>query len=269
MAEIITSLQNPKVKAAARLKERRERNKTQRFLIEGCRELLRYHESPLAWEALEQLFICPELFLSEEELAVVEWAKKKDTPILELNKAVFEKLSYRDRPDGLLGIAKQPQRDLATLKLKKNPLVVIAESIEKPGNLGTILRASDAAGVDAIIVCERCTDLWNPNVVRASIGTLFTQAVVEAPRDEVIAWLKKEKLPLLAATPHAEQNLWQSDLASGVAIAVGCEQLGLSDELMSLADKKVKIPMYGLADSLNVAIATSLMLYEARRQQEA
>jgi TrmH family RNA methyltransferase len=144
----------------------------------------------------------------------------------------------------------------------------VAEAIEKPGNLGTMLRSADAAGVDALILCDRCTDLFNPNVVRASIGTLFTVPVAEGTSDEVLQWLRDKGIVLLAATPHTDSVYAEVDLTGPVAITVGTEQYGLSDRWMAQADLKVKIPMFGQADSLNVATATTLFLFEAVRQRK-
>ena len=180
---------------------------------------------------------------------------------------MFLKISYRDRPGGLLGIAPQVHLSLLDLQLKKNPFLVIAESIEKPGNLGTILRSCDAAGVDAVIVCDPTTDIHNPNVVRSSVGTLFTLPVIEADSFETLAFLKERSISVVAATPHAKLEFTKTDLSGPVAIAVGTEQYGLSDQWMKEADISVKIPMFGVADSLNVASATTLMLYEVVRQR--
>ena len=145
--------------------------------------------------------------------------------------------------------------------------MIIAEAIEKPGNLGTILRSADAAGIDGVIVCDRCTDIYNPNVVRASVGTLFTIPVIEATSAETLLWLKEKKIKIVAATPSAEKEFTQANLSEGIAIAVGTEQLGLSAQWMQSADVQVRIPMHGVADSLNVATATTLLLYEALRQR--
>ena len=147
------------------------------------------------------------------------------------------------------------------------PFLVVAEGIEKPGNLGTILRSCDAAGVDALILCDACTDVFNPNVVRASVGTLFTVPIFEATTPEAIAWLKKRGVSLLAATPHATEVYTEVDVTGPVALAVGTEQLGLSEAWMKQSELQVRIPMLGVADSLNVATATTLLLYEVVRQR--
>jgi len=180
-------------------------------------------------------------------------------------------MAYRDRPDGLLAIATQHHNKLSDItkkiKSKKNPLILVAEAIEKPGNLGTILRSSDAVGLDALIVCDRCTDIHNPNVVRASVGTLFTVPVIEATTEETLTWLREHGFLILAATPQAKEEFTKVNMAQPLAIAVGTEQLGLSKVWMENADIQVRIPMNGIADSLNVAMATTLLLYEALRQR--
>lgn len=255
----ITSLQNPKVKQVVKLRERRERNKSGLFLIEGFRELSRAVKGGIHFEAL---FICPDLYLGENEEELIN---SIDAPTYICPKHVFEKLSYRDRPDGLLAVSHQMKQGFP--KLSDNPFLVVAEAIEKPGNLGTILRSSDAAGVDGVIVCDRTTDIHNPNVVRASVGTLFTQPVLEADGSETLGFLRDHKIQVVAATPHAELEFTEADFTGPVAIAVGTEQLGLSDAWMQAADIQVRIPMLGVADSLNVATATTLLLYEVLRQR--
>lgn len=267
--EEITSLQNPKIKKAIKLADRKERNETGLFLIEGYRELKRAADSGIA---IRTLFICPKLFLGSNEDALIDQIRATGAEILACSISVFQKLSYRDRPDGLIAVAVQmqkPLRDLiALLASKKEPFLIIAEAIEKPGNLGTILRSADAAGVDGVIVCDRCTDIYNPNVVRASVGTLFTIPVVEATSAETLLWLRQRKIKVVAATPSAKEEFTDTDLTSGIAIAVGTEQLGLSEVWMHAADLQVRIPMHGVADSLNVATATTLLLYEAVRQRK-
>lgn len=266
----LSSVQNPKIKQLVKLRDRSEREKTNQFLIEGYRELLRAVDSEFP---IENLFICPELFLGSNEHSLIERMRKKGTQIFTCTKPVFEKISYRDRPDGLVGLA--PQRHLSLTDFdklligKQAPFLVVAEAIEKPGNLGTILRSSDAVGLDGLIVCDHCTDIHNPNVVRASVGTLFTVPVAETKGDETLEWLKKNKIAIVAATPSAKKEFTDVDLSGPIAIAVGTEQLGLSKRWMEEADIQVRIPMCGVADSLNVAMATTLLLYEALRQRQA
>lgn len=262
----ITSLQNPKIKAALQLQDRKARNETGLFLIEGYRELKRAVDA--GWK-IETLFYCPELFLGENEGQLIQQAKAEQ---IECAEHVFRKLSYRDRPDGILGVAKQRHQGLKELQellkhKKKSPFLVVAESIEKPGNLGTILRSCDAAGVDAVLVADPTTDIHNPNVVRSSVGTLFTIPVFVVSGEETLSFLKKEKISIVAATPHAKLEFTRTDLTGPLAIAVGTEQYGLSESWMKESEIQVRIPMFGVADSLNVASATTLLLYEVVRQR--
>ncbi len=264
---VITSSQNPKVKAACALRDKRSRIETGLFLIEGYRELRRAIDAKVR---LETLFVCPCFFLKDNEKSLMRDASLLGATVYEVAPALFEKLSYRDRPDGLIGIAQQMQLGLEEIKFKRPeaPFLVVAEAIEKPGNLGTILRSADAAGVDAVIVSDPCTDIYNPNVVRASVGTLFTVPVIEATGEAVLSFLKKRHIPIVAATPSADTFFTESNLKGPVAILVGTEQLGLSELWMKAATIKVKIPMNGVADSLNVSAATTLLLYEALRQRK-
>lgn len=264
----ITSLQNPKIKEVVHLREKHGRDKTGLFIIEGYRELLRAADAK--WK-IQTLFICPELFLGSNEPDLIQRLVSQGTQLFSCSQKVFGKMSYRDRPDGLIAIAEQKSHSLKDLeyifKTDRSPFFVVAEAIEKPGNLGTILRSSDAVGLDALIVCDRCTDIYNPNVVRASVGTLFTVPTVEASGEEALKWLQGHGVLILAATPQAEKEFTQVDLRQPIAIAVGTEQLGLSERWMKQADIQVRIPMCGVADSLNVAMATTLLLYEVLRQK--
>lgn len=264
----LTSLQNPHIKEIVHLRDRRPRDKTEKFLIEGYRELLRATDANYP---IQELFFCRELFLGTNEEALIDRLHSRGVLLYNCPEAVFRKISYRDRPDGLIAIAKQQHLSLEDLnkQLEGNvaPFLVIAEAIEKPGNLGTILRSSDAVGLDALIVCDKCTDIHNPNVVRASVGTLFTVPVIEASTQETIPWLKKKGISILAATPSAKQEFTKVNMQGPLAIVVGTEQLGLTDAWMNQADLQVRIPMCGIADSLNVAMATTLLLYEALRQR--
>jgi TrmH family RNA methyltransferase len=186
---------------------------------------------------------------------------------LTVSRAVFEKMSYRENPDGWLGIFPIPHTTFDDLKIDKTPLVVVAESIEKPGNLGAILRTADAAGVDALLLCDPRVDAWNPNVVRACRGTVFSLPVVECNNASALEWLKRRKIRVLAASPSAEAMYSDVDMSQPTAIAVGTEDEGLTDFWMSNADVKVKIPMMGRVNSLNVSVSTALIVYEALRQR--
>lgn len=264
----ITSVQNPKIKQVVKLRDKRERDQTQSFLIEGYRELSRAVQGGTP---LVSLFYSPDHFLGSNENALIQEIHEQGALTLEVNKSVFEKISYRDRPDGLLAVATQTHLTLQDLNYKvsnkRPPFFLVAEAIEKPGNLGSILRSSDAAGVDALLVCDRCTDIYNPNVVRASVGTLFTVPVLEVSSEEAIEWLKNHQITIVATSPDAQQTFTKADLTGPIAVAMGTEQLGLSDKWIAGADLQVSIPMHGIADSLNVAAATTLLLYEVLRQR--
>ena len=253
----ITSLQNPKVKYLVKLREdKRQRKLDGVMLVEG------YDELTLALST----GLKPHTLLTAPELATASL----DIPSAEITtvtRAVFEKISYRDNPDGWLGIFPVPKNTLEDLKLSESPFVIIAESIEKPGNLGAILRTADAAQVDALLVCDPRVDLWNPNVVRASRGTIFTVPTVEVDSPNALAFLRLRKMRVLAATPSAAVLYTDVDLREPIALAVGTEDEGLTDFWMQNADIKVKIPMLGKVNSLNVSIATALITYEAVRQR--
>jgi TrmH family RNA methyltransferase len=262
----ITSGQNPLVKQIIGLRDRRQRDKSGLFLIEGYRELLRAVE---AGRDIAELLFCEELFLGSNEQQLIASAEKNGAALIRCNESVFRKISYRDRPDGLLAVAKTDHHSLTDIILPKNhaPFFVAAEAIEKPGNLGTILRSADAAHIDGFILCDPCTDLHNPNVVRASVGTLFTVPVFEAASGDTLAWCKKNKIQIVAATPAAEKIYTKVDLTGPILIALGTEQLGLSKLWLDEADIAVKIPMLGQADSLNVATAATLLMFEVIRQR--
>jgi RNA methyltransferase, TrmH family len=253
----ITSLQNPKIKYIVKLREdKRQRQRDGVMLVEG------YDELTLALGSgfkPQSLLTAPELVSRSLEIPSVE--------VTTVTRAVFEKISYRDNPDGWLGIFPIPKIMLEDLKMSDVPLVIVAESVEKPGNLGAILRTADAAHVDAVLVCDPRVDLWNPNVVRASRGAVFTVPTVEVDSPTALTWLRSRKMRVLAATPSAEVSYTSVDLIQPIALTVGTEDEGLTDFWMQNADIKVSIPMMGKVNSLNVSIATALITYEAVRQR--
>ncbi|WKZ34348.1 MAG: RNA methyltransferase [Anaerolineales bacterium] len=253
----ITSAQNPKIKHIVKLREdKRQRQRDKLILVEGFDELT------LALDC----GLLPQTLLTAPELAT----RAINTPnadITTLSRAVFEKISYRDNPDGWLGIFPTPKTSLEDLRLSTSPLVIVAESIEKPGNLGAILRTADAAGVDAVLVCDPRVDIWNPNVIRASRGAVFTVPTVEIEAPNALAWLRSKEMRILAATPSAEMLYTDVNLRGPAALAVGTEDEGLTDFWMQNADVKVGIPMIGRVNSLNVSIATALITYEIVRQR--
>ncbi len=260
----LTSVQNTRIKDLVRLRDSTHRKRAGLLLIEGYRELSRAVQAGVQPQAV---YYCDELFLGENEPALLQAAKNAGAQIFSLSKAAFKKISYRDRPDGLIATAPKIGVTLNELPLSATPLLIVAESIEKPGNLGTILRCADAVGADGVIVCDGATDINNPNVVRASTGTLFTVPVAEATSEEAFAWLREKGIRILAATPHATEHHTEVDLRVPCAVAMGAEQYGLSEKWMKQADLQVRIPMAGVADSLNVAMATTVLLFEVARQR--
>ncbi len=263
----ISSLANPKVKTVVKLRQRSHRDELGLMLVEGYREIKRALEH--AYRPT-QLFYCEALFLKgTNEPALVEQARAAGAEILACSAPVFLKMAYRERPEGLLAVGPQPRRSLEDLVLPPRALLLVGEGIEKPGNLGTMLRSADAAGAAAVIVCDRCTDPYTPNVVRASTGTLFSMPVVETGGEALRAWLRDHGFSVLAATPHTDRLHTEVDLTGNVAIVVGAEQTGLTPAWLAAADLQVRIPMMGLADSLNVSAATTILLFEALRQRLA
>lgn len=257
-------MQNDRVKDLVRLRDRRHRDRTRRFLIEGYREIARARDAGIR---VETLFTCPELFLGPNEDELIAGLSDAGTEVVELSEGPFRKASYRDRPEGLLAVAPQFGTNLEDLAVGTHPLILVAEAIEKPGNLGTMLRTADAVGADAIIVADPTTDPFNPNVVRASTGTLFTVPLAIAETTTTIAWLAARGVSIVATTPDTDTELWDADLSAGVAVVVGAEQYGLSDDWLQAAEVRLRIPMAGMADSLNAAMAAGVVLYEARRQR--
>ena len=253
----ITSLQNPRVKHLVKLREdKKQRKQDGLMLVEG------FDEIRLAISAGHR----PQTLLTAPELATrsIDFSAAENFTV---SRAVFEKISYRDNPDGWLAVFPTPKVSLNDLKLSVSPLVIVAESVEKPGNLGAILRTADAAHVDALIVSDPHTDIYNPNVVRASRGTLFTVPTIEANNQDTLSFLRRNGIKILAATPQAVSVYTDQDLREPLAVAVGTEDEGLTDFWMNEADIQVKIPMLGKVNSLNVSIATALIVYETLRQR--
>jgi len=265
----IISVQNPHVKEIVRLRNRRHRDETKLYLVEGYREILRAMEKKAS---LKSLYFCRDYFLGDNEEDLLQQAWDNGLEIAELSEHAFKKISYRDRPDGLLAIAYQKSLLLDELEIilqdKPSPFLLIVEALEKPGNLGSIIRSADGAGVDAIFVCDHGTDIYNPNVIRSSVGTFFSVPLIQAESKEAFEWLQKRNIPIMAASPSARALYTQVDYTKSVAFAVGREQIGLSTFWMDRADQTVSIPMMGIADSLNVSNAATLLLYEVVRQRK-
>lgn len=266
-SELITSPANPRVKALIALRRRRIRDQERRTLVEGCEELA------LALDAgvvPHELYFCPELMSSSTGASeVLERATEVGAARIRMSRAAFEKAAYRQGPDGFLAVVDTPGQHCADLDgtLPPDALVLVAQGVEKPGNLGAILRTADAAGVDAVIAADPVTDWGNPNTVRASKGTVFSVPVVSDDTATVLGWLRRHGFTLLATTPDTETLHTAADYRGRVAVAVGTEKTGLTDEMLDRAQERVRIPMVGRANSLNVATSAAIVIYEAVRQR--
>jgi TrmH family RNA methyltransferase len=264
MQNKITSASNPRIKDIVRLKEGSERKKKGLILVEGHREIRLALENGFE---LVETYICRDFLKKETQKKVQRELILKNKPIYELDPNVYDKISYGERQEGLLCIFKFKQTEFNDLNIKNNALFVVLEEVEKPGNLGAILRSADAAGASGIIVCDQKTEIYNPNAIRASIGTIFTVPIVISSKDEALKFLKSNGIQVLAATPEGAIHYVKTDLKKPLAFVVGSEQNGLSEFWLKNADIKIKIPMKGQADSLNVSVSTAILLYECQRQR--
>lgn len=260
---MITSTTNPHVKDLLRLRRRRTRDQPDAVLVEGYREVRR----AVGVLPIRTLYYSSALWLGDDEPALLASAAGHGADLVEMAEAPFRRVSTRDRPDGILAVGTRSSRSLDSLPLGPHALVLVVESVEKPGNLGTILRTADAAGVSAVVVCDPATDPFGPHVVRASLGCVFVVPLVVTDSWTVLRWLSDSGIRAVAATPSAQRCLWEADLRGPCAIAVGNERAGLSSPWLTTAAERVRIPMAGSADSLNVAMAATSMLFEAVRQR--
>ena len=261
----IDSLQNQRVKRVKALTHKRQRDRDGLFLLEGERELQRGLDAGI--EAT-QIMLCPELFKhGEDSEALQEALLQGDVPTIYLARTVFEHCSYRENPDGFLAICKTFENSLEKISLSDTPLLLVLESVEKPGNLGTILRTADATGVDALILNDPVTDIFNPNVIRASAGVVFNVPAVVASHAETLRYLQNNCIQTVATTPDAARLYHDTSLDQASAILMGSEKDGLTEFWLKAADIKTRLPMSGQADSLNVSVTTAIMLYEALRQR--
>jgi TrmH family RNA methyltransferase len=263
MPEKITSLQNPRIKQVVLLQQKsKERTRQNLIVIEGCREIRWAIEAGFVSKAI---FICPELLNDETSDVLKLFPSAIQT---EVSREVFAKLAYREGSDGLVLLAEAIKNTIEGIKLSDNPLIIVLEAVEKPGNLGAILRMADAARVDAVIICDPLTDIYNPNVIRSSIGCLFTKQVVTCSTEQAIAWLKAKKIRSFAAALTAKKFYHQVDLTVPAAIVMGTEADGLTAKWLDAVDEGIIIPMMGKHDSLNVAMATAIITFEALRQRK-
>lgn len=266
---VIESPANQRIKDAVRLRQRRDREAAGLTLVDGGREALRAIE---AGAVLETAFVCPPLISTTEAKRVHEKLTQDVGPygapieVLEVGERAYEKLAYGDRSDGVVLVVRVPRAGLADLELPPDPLVLVTEDVQKPGNVGAILRSADAVGASAVIAAGG-TDLFNPNVIRASVGTVFTVPVAAAPVDETAAWLSDRGLRVVATRVDADRLHVDADLTGPVAIVLGSEADGLSEAWRGPKVEAVRIPMAGRADSLNVSVTAAVLLYEAWRQR--
>lgn len=260
MHQLITSHHNPKIKSLIALEKPRERKKQCLFTIEGKKEI------GLALKAgyrVGNLFFCENLIRFEEvmELGLPEKA------LLPVTREVFDKIAVRENTGGVIAVAEQKTHFLSDLTLSNNPLLLVLESVEKPGNLGAMLRTADAAALDAVILCDPQTDLYNPNVIRSSVGCIFTLPVATATSEETIAWLAGHHIAFYGASLHASKPYYTQNFTQPSAIVMGTESKGLSDKWTHHSQGNIIIPMGGLADSMNVSTAAAVLVFEARRQR--
>jgi len=259
----ITSTRNPRIREVLALRRRPERERTGLMLVEGHDELavaLASGARPAA------LYHCPSLTGTSGRDRLLERAAAAGAEVVEVGERVFERIAYRQAPDGWLAVLPAVPTGLARLRVPDDGVVLVCESVEKPGNLGAMLRTADAAGLDAVIACPAATDWGNPNVVRASKGALFTVPVAEAGHDELVAWLRERGLAIVTARPDAGRAFTEHEFRGGVALVVGAERDGLSEGWSRAADAEVSIPMFGAVNSLNVAASAAVLVYEVLRQ---
>ena len=262
---MITSLQNAWVKQVVRLRRRRHRESDRLFPIEGYREIQCAVDARVG---VKVLFTCEQFYgHSDTRTLVRRLVENADISIEPVSREVFAKISVRENSDGLLAVAHSPVWPMHEMQVPPNGLFLISTATEKPGNLGTILRSADAAGVDGVVVCGAGTDVLNPNVVRASLGTVFSVPVAQAEADSVRTWIKHHAIRIIAATPDADRLYTQANMTRSCAILLGSEHAGLDVEWLDSADDRVRLPSAGHADSINVAMAATVMLFEARRQR--
>jgi len=257
----ITSVQNPFIKSLALLQEKaKARKQTGTFLIEGQREI------SLAIKGgyeIETVLFLPDLVTENQINKLVG----SSVQLIEINKEVYQKLAYRDTTEGLLAVAKTKSLKLSDLKLSDNPLILVAESLEKPGNVGAVLRTADAANLDAVLIADPKSDLYNPNIVRSSVGCLFTNQIATGTTEEIISFLKEKNISFYSATLQNSTSYHTQNFTAPTALVVGTEATGLSQKWRDEATQNIIIPMQGEIDSMNVSVAAAILIFEAKRQR--
>lgn len=281
-SEVVTSASNPKFKNLLALQEKsRERRGQGLFVVEGRRELEHCLEGGYK---VRTVFVCPELYGSSihaenlDQLCHTEGLNPSChteglkgpsvSQIIEIPEQLYRKAAYRESTEGIIAEVEYKALGLSDLKLPENPLIVVLESVEKPGNLGAVLRSADAAGASAVLICDPLTDIYNPNLIRASIGAVFTVPTVACGSSEAISFLKERGIQILTAQLQDSSLYYDVDMARGTAIVMGTESTGLSNQWRAAADAHIRIPMLGRLDSLNVSVSAAILLYEAVRQRQ-
>jgi len=260
----LTSTANPRVRAVVRLRDRRERERSGLTLVDGARELRRALDAGLD---VREVYVSEALLAGEDARAALDALRARRTPLRTTSATVFAKLAFGERADGLVAVIRTPPFELDALRLPVDPLVVVAEGVEKPGNLGAMLRTADGAGADALIAASPLTDLFNPNTIRASAGTVFAVPLAAAPSGVVLAWLRDRGLRIVAGQVDGPTPYTEADLRGPLAIVLGAETDGLTGVWSAPDVVAVRLPMLGIADSLNVSVTAAVLLYEARRQR--
>lgn len=261
----LASPSNPRIKSVARLRDRRERESSGLTVVDGAREVRRALDAGV--EVVEA-FVCEPLLAGEDARAALDALATRDIRVTTTTQPAFAKLAFGDRAEGIVAVIRAPSLQLTDLRLPDHPLVVVIEGVEKPGNVGAVLRSADGAGADALIAASPRTDLANPNVIRASAGTIFSVPLAAASSDDVLAWLRERRIRVVAARVQADRLYTDADLTGPLALALGGETDGLTAAWQADDVEAVRLPMHGVADSLNVSVSAAILLYEARRQRD-
>ena len=266
--ETVTSASNPKIRNLFALQEKSKARREQGlFVVEGRRELEHCIEAGFS---IRTLFVCPEIAgqdFSEELFCHSE--RSEESLVVEIPEALYRKVAYRESTEGIIAEVEYKERTLSDLQLPENPLIMVLESVEKPGNLGAVLRSADAAKADAVLICDPLTDLYNPNLIRASIGAVFSVPTVACSSEEAIAFLKERNVQILTAQLQDSSLYYDVDMRRGTALVMGTESTGLTDIWRKAASAHIRIPMLGRLDSLNVSVSAAILLFEAVRQRQA
>jgi len=261
----ITSVANPRVRAAVGLRDRRTREAAGLTIVDGAREVRRALDAGVM---VVDAFVCESELAGPDARTALDRLVGLDAPRVSVSEAVFSKLAFGGRTEGLVLVVRTPGNALADLAVGPDPLLLVVEGLEKPGNIGAVLRTADGAGVDAVIASSPETDLYNPNAIRASAGTIFGQALASAPTAQVLAWLRDHGVRIVTARVDGERRYTDVDLTGPLAIVLGAEADGLTSAWAGPDVSAVRIPMAGIADSLNVSISAAILAYEARRQRD-